>query len=85
MSDKPGDEPHHHHDPTSVEAQLQSIRQQLALLQMQIKEYQQESRTFQQQVRFRDILGGIGWILGLGGIAIYFLTRRRKDTDTVDR
>ncbi len=33
----------------------------------------------EEDIRLRDILGGLGWIVGLTGIAMYFLGRRKKD------
>ena len=39
-----------------------------------IKMIEEENR----RVRLTDILGGIGYILGLAGVALYFLSRRKK-------
>jgi hypothetical protein len=30
------------------------------------------------RLRVRDVLGGIGWLVGLAGIAYYYLGVRRK-------
>jgi len=35
-------------------------------------------REMQSEIRFRDILGGIGYIVGATGIATYFLSKRQK-------
>lgn len=32
----------------------------------------------QSEIRFRDILGGIGYIVGATGVAMYFLSKRQK-------
>ena len=32
--------------------------------------------AFQDAIRFRDILGGLGWIIGVTGIACYLIARR---------
>lgn len=32
--------------------------------------------AFEDAIRFRDILGGLGWIVGITGVACYFLARR---------
>lgn len=32
--------------------------------------------AFEDAIRFRDILGGLGWIVGLTGIACYFIARK---------
>jgi cobalt/nickel transport system permease protein len=53
--------------PPSVEA----LRAQIDLLKQQIIDYQS-------QVRVRDVLGGVGWIVGIAGVAFYFLGARRK-------
>ena len=50
----------------ALSAQLDQVREQLDRL---------ENTT-----RFRDILGGIGYILGLSGIAFYLLARRAAKT-----
>ncbi|NOZ63645.1 MAG: hypothetical protein GXO71_01640 [Caldiserica bacterium] len=39
-----------------------------------IKMIEEENR----RVRLTDILGGIGYILGLAGVALYFLSKRKK-------
>jgi len=56
--------------------ELRALRADVAALQEQLTRY--ENRT-----RLRDILGGIGYILGLAGIASYFLAARRKQADKV--
>jgi len=59
--------------PTSgnAAAELRALRADMASLQEQLT-------RFENQTRLRDVLGGIGYILGLGGIAFYFLGIRRK-------
>jgi len=37
-----------------------------------------EISELKEEVRFHDILGGIGYILGLAGVAFYFLGVRRR-------
>ena len=37
-----------------------------------------EIGELKEEVRFHDILGGIGYILGLAGVAFYFLGVRRR-------
>jgi len=51
----------------------------LTALQAQIGQLRRELDAWQHQTQFRDILGGIGFILGLAGIAFYFLGVRRQE------
>ena len=57
-------------EPTTVAAQLVELRKQIQELRRQIFESDE-------RLRFRDILGGIGFILGLAGVAFYMKARRR--------
>jgi nickel transport protein len=52
---------------------------QLAALQGQLAELRMAQDRHENQVRLHDVLGGIGWILGLMGLAFYFLGVRRKE------
>ena len=56
----------HEHD------QSESIRADLAALRKQLHGYEQKTRL-------RDVLGGIGYILGIAGIAFYLLGVRRRE------
>jgi len=51
----------------------QAVREQVRPLREQLEGY--EERT-----RFRDVLGGIGYIVGATGLAFYFLGARRQST-----
>jgi nickel transport protein len=51
--------------------QVEALRAEIDLLREQVIAYQQRTRV-------RDVLGGIGWIVGLTGIAYYYLGVRRK-------
>ena len=44
----------------------------------QIRGLREQIEGYQEQVRFRDVLGGIGYIFGVAGIAFYFLGRRQQ-------
>ncbi|MBN2477227.1 MAG: hypothetical protein JXB62_21645 [Pirellulales bacterium] len=50
---------------------LDSVRNEIVELRRQLNQYEQTTRL-------RDVLGGIGYILGIAGVAFYFLSRRRK-------
>jgi nickel transport protein len=55
-----------------LRAQIQVIGKQLAALRNDLNKYENE-------IRFRDVLGSLGYILGLMGLAFYFLGVRRKE------
>jgi len=38
----------------------------------------EQLREMQSEIRFRDVLGGIGYIVGATGVAMYFLSKRQK-------
>jgi len=50
----------------------------LASLDRRIHEINQKITVHENTVRLRDILGGIGFIVGLAGTAFYFSGRRRN-------
>lgn len=64
----PDESPHRHE---TIQEQLHLVRQQLTQLQQQL-----DAR--ERQTRFRDVLGGIGYILGVTGVLFYFLGARRN-------
>lgn len=57
-------------EPLAVEVQLAELRKQIQALRQQV--FDSDER-----LRFRDILGGVGFILGLAGVAFYMKARRR--------
>jgi nickel transport protein len=52
---------------------------QLAALEEQVGELRMEVARYENKVRLHDVLGGIGCILGLMGLAFYFLGVRRRE------
>ncbi len=72
-ADEPGETPEAAND----SEQLESILRRIDQLQERLSAYQNEIRQEQQRTRFRDLLGGIGWILGIAGIAFYLHALRR--------
>jgi len=71
--------------PESDSEELASLRRELASLRREVEQLrkretdcQRQIRKSQDQTRLRDILGGVGWILGLGGIGFYVLGLRKK-------
>ena len=59
------------------ENELDRGQDQLAELSKQIRVLRRQIRESDERLRFRDILGGIGFILGLAGVAFYMKARRR--------
>ncbi len=55
--------------------QLEAIRAEIGLLREQLSNYEQK-------IRLRDILGGIGYIVGIAGVTFYFLGVRRLRSKT---
>ncbi|HOU21896.1 MAG TPA: hypothetical protein PKX16_06700 [Kiritimatiellia bacterium] len=55
-----------------------ALQGELQALQKQIVELRRDLAARDDRTRLRDILGGIGYILGLMGLAFYFLGTRRK-------
>lgn len=49
----------------------QEISKQILPLREQLDHYEE-------QVRLRDIVGGVGWIMGVAGLAAWFMSRRKK-------
>jgi nickel transport protein len=58
-------------EPVTVDVRLTELRKQIQELRRQIEKSDE-------QFRFRDFLGGIGYILGLAGVAFYMKARRRR-------
>lgn len=50
----------------------------LSALQAQIAQLRKDVERYQAEIRLRDVLGGLGYILGLTGLAFYILGSRRK-------
>jgi nickel transport protein len=56
----------------SVPAELEAVAKQVAAMRSDLQKYRND-------LHLRDLLGGIGYILGIMGIAFYFLGVRRKE------
>jgi nickel transport protein len=56
----------------NLEAKTEAIAHQLAALRSDLNQYKNE-------LRLRDVLGGLGYILGIMGVVFYFLGVRRKE------
>ena len=58
-------------EPAAVSDHLAELGRQVDLLRQQVKD-------FEERLSFRDILGGIGFIIGLAGVAFYMRARRER-------
>lgn len=47
----------------------------------QVKPLQKELRAYKEKVFFRDVLGGLGFIFGMVGVAMYLAARRKEKDD----
>jgi len=45
----------------------------------QVRPLREQIQRYEERVRLRDVLGGIGYIVGMMGLSFYFLGRRRRD------
>lgn len=54
-----------------------AVRDRLTELSTQIQLLRRQVSESEERLRFRDILGGIGFIFGLAGLALYMKARRR--------
>ncbi|NQT17355.1 MAG: carboxypeptidase regulatory-like domain-containing protein [Planctomycetes bacterium] len=60
-------------DPKTLEARIDAVATQIAALRKDLDQYKNE-------VRLQDLLGGVGYILGIMGLVFYFLGVRRKES-----
>ena len=64
--------------PHAARSELARSRDQLTELSTQIQLLRRQISESDERLRFRDILGGIGFILGLAGVAFYMKARQRR-------
>lgn len=57
----------------------ESVRQEVASLRSQVIQLREDLKQLQTATGLRDILGGVGYILGLTGITFYFLAKRGRN------
>ncbi len=63
-------------------APAESLANEIAELRKQVQALRQQLFHYEQKVRWHDVLGGIGYILGLSGAAFYFLAGKRTGRKT---
>jgi len=64
--------------PKSTSESSSSSNEQLEAIREQIVELRKQLDGYERKVRLHDVLGGIGYILGIAGVAFCFLGGRRK-------
>lgn len=64
--------------PASASGADAALLGQVQQLSNDVRELRKELAHYQDELRLRDLLGGIGFIFGLMGVAFYFLGVRRK-------
>jgi nickel transport protein len=60
------------------ESEPVGVRDQLSALGRQVDELRWQVCQYEDRLRFRDILGGIGYILGIAGVAFYIRARGKN-------
>lgn len=64
--------------PVSTDELASIVKMELLPLQKQVNQIRAQLDQQEEKKRFQDILGGIGYLLGLTGIAFYFAAKRRR-------
>ncbi len=49
----------------------------------QVRPLREQLESYEERVRLHDVLGGIGYVFGIGGVAFYFLGIRRRESGSV--
>ncbi len=62
--------------PAALDAQVEAAVE--TVIARHVTPLRQQLDAYEDRVRWHDVLGGIGYIFGLTGIAAYFLARRRS-------
>ncbi|HIJ64324.1 MAG TPA: hypothetical protein HPP77_00115 [Candidatus Hydrogenedentes bacterium] len=66
--------------PAEIEqAVADAVAKEIAPLRAQVTKLRQELERYRGQIRLHDVLGGIGYILGLAGLIAYLHTRRMRN------
>jgi nickel transport protein len=67
-----------HETPTThTAAPLADLKSEMSGLKAQVVKLREEWQEFRSATQLRDVLGGVGYILGITGIAFYLLARKR--------
>lgn len=66
-------------DPSNLVPADESLREQIDAVDRQIKALRRDLHEYRNQRQWQDVLGAVGYILGIMGLAFYFLGVRRKE------
>ena len=69
-------------EPHTESSHAPSDGSELEALRTQIVELRQQFDEHGQRTRMQDVLGAVGYILGIAGVAFYFLALRKRPTNT---
>jgi len=73
--------PHHHHHAPATLPNGKKLQEMIeAAVSRQVTPLRKQLAQYEAKTRLRDILGGIGYILGIMGLVYYFLGLRKKKT-----
>ncbi|MBT3360283.1 MAG: carboxypeptidase regulatory-like domain-containing protein [Rhodospirillales bacterium] len=74
-----GDHAHEHAHTDDQTAQHQGTTDQIEkAIARQIGPLRMELAAYQDEIRFRDVIGGVGYIVGIAGLLAWFHTRRKR-------
>jgi len=62
---------------TGTAVPLADLKSEMNMLKAQVVKLREEWQEFRSATQLRDVLGGLGYILGITGIAFYILARKR--------
>ncbi|MBN2577975.1 MAG: carboxypeptidase regulatory-like domain-containing protein [Pirellulales bacterium] len=74
----PDERPHAAHSHSALHADDSSLAEEIHDLHHQIAQLQEAFDRYETRRRLSDVLGGVGYIFGLAGVAMYFLSLRKK-------
>jgi nickel transport protein len=69
--------------PAPTDAELQALVERA--VREEVRPLREQLEGYEERTRLRDILGGIGYIMGLAGLAFYFLGARRRRARDAER
>ena len=67
-----------HRAPAEADSSPAPLASQVELLRKQVTALRRQLDDFQERRSFQDILGGIGYIIGIAGVAFYVMARRER-------
>jgi hypothetical protein len=55
-----------------------SLQEEVRQLRVSVNRLREEQRLLAEEKDFRDLIGGVGYLVGLAGIVAYLVSRRRR-------